>query len=927
MLRALRDSQLLRRQAFLEFDLKAMFAGERFADFALLYRLIQRSRLPHGDADSKSCLLEQYYQHTIEQGGRVRDKLREGVENAIGLLGNALLSRPANDPLLQSVESGTVTANRLYQEILRLIYRLLFLMVTEERNLLSPNSVYREYYSIARLRSLCERRLARNNHTDLWTGLQSTFRLFHSEQYGQVLDVPPLNGDLFDLNRTADLNFAVITNRAFLDALWCLSTYHEQPSSPPRHINYAALDVEELGSVYESLLDLQPIFGSENGKVSFRLVAGTERKTTGSYYTPPELVDELVKSALVPVLEDRLKQGRTAEEKAHKLLEITVCDPACGSGHFLLAAARRLARELAKIRGGEDEPSPAQYRTALRDTIAHCIYGVDKNPLAVELCRVALWLESHAAGKPLSFLDHRILCGDSLVGVLDLAALDKGIPDDAFKPVTGDDREVAKDAKKHNKLARERLSREQAFAFTPVADVAAMAAARRNLTDLPDDSPEVIRQKRALFDQFHSGSGYSKDKSAADFWTYAFFSDLTEANVAHGISTTEAVRAALEGGQPDVQLLASANVEADRLGFFHWPLEFPEVFARGGFDVLLCNPPWEMLQLEEQQFFAAKDLAIANAPNAAARKRMIQSLPRTNPILWRDYTQVMHDTDALRKYLREAGRYPLTSGGRGNSSSLFGESFTSLVGKGGRVGAVLPTGIATDDSNKRFFEWIVADHRLVSLIGFENEAFIFPAVHHAFRFCLLTLSGSPAVGISPEFMFFARHYDQLSDTRRRFSLTAGDLQQVNPNTRTCPVFRTLADAQLALRIYRTFPVLMEESDSGNTWGITFKQGLFNMSTDSHLFRTREPLEAEGYRLSGNRFVKAGGPVYYPLYEAKMVHAFDHRPGTFESVREHLPIALPPLSDAEKMDPAALSLPTIENFDYCEYCEYCEYVVF
>jgi len=213
---------------------------------------------------------------------------------------------------------------------------------------------------------------------------------------------------------------------------------------PWRRINYAALDVEELGSVYESLLEFQPVFSESEGKISFDLLTGTERKSTGSYYTPPELVNELIQSALVPVIKDRLKEAKTPAEEEQQLLSLTVCDPACGSGHFLLAAARRIGRELAQVRTGDEEPSPEHMRLAVRDVITHCIYGVDKNPLAVDLCKVALWLEGHTTSKPLTFLDHRIRCGDSLVGVFDLSVLKEGIPDEAFTAVTGDDKAVAR---------------------------------------------------------------------------------------------------------------------------------------------------------------------------------------------------------------------------------------------------------------------------------------------------------------------------------------------------------------------------------------------------------------------------------------------------------------------------------------------------
>lgn len=890
-LRLLRDSQLIRRQAYIEFNFETMFNGEHFADFALFFRLLHRSRLPHSDAKPDACLLEQWYQQTIEQGGRVREHLREGVEGAIPALANAVLRHPRNADVRQAVASGELKAQALYEELLRLVYRLLFLMVTEERNLLTANAVYRERYSISRLRRLCENRHGRNHHVDLWAGLQSTFRLFHTEDFGRVLDVPPLNGDLFDLTKTPHLNSATIANADFLNALWSLAMYREDRRAAPRRINYSALDVEELGSVYESLLDLQPVFTQEEGRPVFSLIKGTQRKTTGSYYTHPELVDELVQSALVPVMQERLSSARTPKEKEKALLEITVCDPASGSGHFLLAAARRLARELAQIRGGEEEPSPREYRLALRDVISHCIYGVDRNPLAVELCKVALWLESHAEGKPLSFLDHRILCGNSLIGVRDLAILKNGVPDDAYKPVTGDDKDVAKEIKKQNR--REGVGF-QMLDFSPAQDVTELTAARKELFDLPDDTPEQIRKKKAVFEQVRAGRKYTSDRLAADLWCAAFFVELTEKNLQDKvIPTTGAVLNALEP-RPPYGPMVGLVAEADyRVRFFHCQLEFPEVFERGGFDVILCNPPWEMLEIEDQAFFASRDLRIAAAQNTAARQRLINRLPQENPVLWREFQQAGHDMEATRRFLRYSGAYELTAIGRINSYSIFAERFTSLVRPEGRVGAVLPTGITTDDTTKEFFASLMESRRMVSFFALENEdMYYFPGIHHSFKYGLITIGGANVRTAEPVFTFLCRRVEETRKPERRFTLTDDDIRLLNPNTRTCAVFRTRADAELTKKLYRRVPVLINETAKKNEWGIWFRQGLFNMSSDSRLFLD----EAGSERL--------------PLYEAKMMHHFDHRYATYQgATRANINEgSLPQPSQEQKADPTFTVLP-------------------
>ncbi len=420
-LRLLRESTFVRRQSYVEFDLQGMLEEQRFADFAALYRLLHRTRLPRGLVDARDCLLEKYYAHSVEQGGRVREHLRDGVEQCLTLLGNGFLRHPANDELRRRVApdcpgNERITAIELYRQLLRLVYRFLFLLVSEDRGLLSPDPVYREYYGVARLRRLLESRVAYTDHDDLWQSLRALWKVFSDERLAAFLQLAPLNGELFSPQA---LDAYTLTNRDLLDAFWRLAWYRESSSTPPRRVNYAALDVEELGSVYESLLEFHPhLSGSPNAPAFDLVLEGGERRSTGSHYTPPELVAPLIRHALEPVLEERLHSGSTAEQKISAILSMRVCDLACGSGHFLLAAARRLGKELARLRTGEDEPAPERVREAVREAIAHCIYGVDKNPLAVELCRVALWLESYAEGKPLTFLDHRVRCGDSLVGVL-----------------------------------------------------------------------------------------------------------------------------------------------------------------------------------------------------------------------------------------------------------------------------------------------------------------------------------------------------------------------------------------------------------------------------------------------------------------------------------------------------------------------------
>ncbi|NPV48386.1 MAG: DUF559 domain-containing protein [Armatimonadetes bacterium] len=1066
-LRLLRDSSYFTRPSYIEFDLRQMLEGERLDEFFLFYRLVHRTRLPRNAEDGPNCLLEKYHQLGIEQGGRIRDGLRNAVEQAIVTFANGFLAHPRNEQLREDLRSGSISATDFYQQLLYLIYRLLFLMVAEERGLLSGGDgghhSAREYFTVQRLRALADEPLsAPERFSDLYLNLRALFYSLCNEEFAAALGLPPLNGELFDCARTSALSDAYLNNRDLLTAMHTLSWFVPRDQRVPTRVNYRHLDVEELGSVYESLLDLQPIVEEHGGRLNFRFGSGTERKTTGSYYTRPELVQELIKSALVPVIEDRLasppapspqcgegmprgsgagvrpkvepvpgyvydlarklrKEGTDSENllwqclrdrqlaghKFHRqhplgryiadfycaearlvveldgaphreqrqaeydqlrdeeiakrgltvlriqsadvqrdpqsvlntiarhltpsspsspsppsgegaggevdpreaaLLGLKVCDPACGSGHFLLAAARRIGTELAKVRTGEEAPAPDAVREAVRDVITHCIYGVDKNPLAVDLCKVALWIEGHSGGKPLTFLDHRIRCGDSLVGVFDLKVLEEGIPDAAFDPVSGDDRKLASAIKKRNKKER---TGQHGFAFDTAAEVHDLVEERRELETLHDDTPEDIHRKRAAWERLQRDGGpLWRERMACHLWTAAFFSELTkEAQDGQRIPTTGDLRRFLQDPNAvDARLRGHAWALGVRNRFFHWPIEFPEVFAphprpsdapsplvergsggevTGGFDCILSNPPWEMIQLEEQEFFATRDPEIAKAPNKAARERLIQRLAQKEPALLRHFRTELHAADALSKYLRQGPRFALTGRGRINTYAVFAELCRRALGPQGRAGIIVPTGIATDDTTKEFFRDLMATGSLARVIGFENEAFIFPAVHHAFKFCALAAAGRGLAEGEADFVFFCRYFPQVQDQRRHFRLSAADIRLLNPNTGTCPVFRTRADAELTKAIYRRVPVLVNEATGQDPWGVTLRQGLFNMSSDSGLFAT------------------APGPGLVPLYEAKMIWHYDHRYGTYEgATRAQLNAGtLPRLSDEQRQDPA------------------------
>jgi len=477
-LRLLRDSSKISRPVYIEYDLQQILEQERFNEFALFFRLVHYTRLPKHKDDSSDCFIEKYYTEAVNTGGRVRDKLREGVEEALKILGNGFISHHNNTWLREAILNGEIKDIEYYRQLLRLVYRLLFLMVSEERNLVGPNDpekehIYYNYYSVNRLRELSHTFIPGiSKPSDLWNNLLITFKLYSEEKIGEKLSISPLNGDLFGSNAIPFFEKCHINNSDLLKAIKQISQYEE--NHVLRRINYLSLDVEELGSVYESLLDYHPLIqGPDDNNIQFQLVFGSERKTTGSYYTNHDLVHELIKSALVPLINKITEKKIPDNEKIKELLNLKICDPAAGSGHFLLAAARRVAEEIAKIRSGEDYPTSSEFNAAKREVIQRCLYGVDLNPLAVDLCKLALWLEGHQKGKPLSFLDHRIKNGNSLIGAFSYEQIKKGIPDEAFNHVTGDDREVAKYFKKRNK--EERKGQLSLFASQAAADITTLS--------------------------------------------------------------------------------------------------------------------------------------------------------------------------------------------------------------------------------------------------------------------------------------------------------------------------------------------------------------------------------------------------------------------------------------------------------------------
>jgi len=909
LLRLLRDYHHTFTKGYVEFDLEAILETRNYGDFRALYRLCHASRfVPQGEGNEALLPLEQFYKDSIAAGIKVGEDLRGQVRQAIETLGNGFL----DGDLIHRLQQDDALCRDYYGEILHVIYRVLFLLFAEQRGMMpGRDSLYAEAYSIARLRARAEGDIPReDDFADLWHGLQVTFRMVRE-------GVPELNvfgydGMLFDDDQTPLLNGRAVHNSDLLRAIRALTLIERERVL--QRISYADLGVEELGSIYESLLDFTPrvttgpedIDGREVPANTFFLdPRGSERKTTGSYYTHPSLVNELIKSALLPVARDRLEaaglpvieedaigeataglltdyaglsdEQRAAGEKA--LLAIKVCDPAVGSGHFLVKANNALGAELACLRTGDEYPAEAEVQAAKRDVLARCIYAVDVNPMAVELCKVSLWINASVADRPLSFLDHHIKCGDSLIGATpELMA--EGIPYQAFdQKIVGNNRKTANAIRKRN---REEQAGQLPLGWrVTVIETAEDLERWRRLSQLAEEKPQAARERYA---EYITATERQRRKLEADFWTAAFFWPLPK-GVGWAPTHGEFIRLRAEGPEAlPPEALAQVEALAERYRFFHWHLEFPDVFAddgAGGFDVVLGNPPWERIKLQEKEFFAAKAPEIANARTAAERRRLIRNLPNTNPALHAAYTTALRESEATSHFLRDSGRFPLTSGGDINTYAVFAGLAHQLISLGGRAGIIVQSGIATNDTYKHFFENLLASRQLVSFYDFLESRDYFPGTDSREPFCLITM-GSADAGENgkAECVFNLLQLDELSDSSRRVELGFEEVALFNPNTRTIPKFQTSRDATLARKLYQVAPIIINERTGMNPWRLQLST-MFHMTNDSHLFHSREALETEGFVIRGNRFYAANSKVYLPLYEAKMMHQYDHRFATYE----------------------------------------------
>lgn len=882
-LRILRDNSSLTRQAYVEFDLESMMEGEVYSDFTLLWLLCHQSRV-EGEKPEQ-CWLEKWSKSAAEQGVRALDNLRKGVEEAIATLGRGFLAYRTNNTLKAKLRSGELDKQDYYRQLLRVVYRLLFLFVAEDRELLlDPKAVpnaktrFRQYYSTQRLRSLALK-LRGTPHPDLWQGLRLVMHGLGQRDGISGLGVPALGSFLWSDDACPDLGQADISNADLLTAIRDLAII--EVGGRRRVVDFKNLRSEELGSVYEALLELHPDLNPEAATFELRTAGGSERKTTGSYYTHERLVQCVLDSALDPVVKEALKDKKSPKDAEAAILKLKVCDPASGSGHFLIAAAHRLAKHLATIRTGDEEPSPQEIQRAMRDVVGRCLYGVDINPMSVELCKIALWLEAIEPGKPLSFLDPHIQCGNSLIGATP-ALINKGIPDDVFDPVEGDDKAICSEFralnKNEHKLAMDTLFD---FAGEPWKKMGNLAVDLHEMEQIPDDTFQGVLYRQQHYEHLVKSQEYRFGQLLCDAWCAAFVWKKTK-ELPYLI--TEQVFRKIEQNPNEI---CNSWVEneiqklANHYRFFHWHLAFPDVFRIpsnkeqpdntktgliGGFDFMFGNPPWDALSPDLKEFFSAYDPAVRSQDKEGQALTVNNLLE--DPVIsakWKDYRR---DLYASAHFLKNSGRFTLYAPGnlgKGdfNVFRMFVELSIDMIRSGGWASQVVPDGLYSGANSMAIRKTLFEYMSLSKLFGFENCCGVwFPEIHRSQKFCIYSACRKDA---SKQFdaSFNIQNEQDLSDSvsGHALSIPVTMIIELSPEALAIPEMKNQFEIDIMKKMYSRWPKFGDESAAPP---IRQYMREIDMGNDRELFTEEQ--------------------IGLPVYEGRMVWHFDHRAKGYRSGR-------------------------------------------
>ena len=953
-----------RSEEFLEIDLAAalkvkgveqsLFSDNADHVLKVFYCIFNRSAFLPQTWDART-----FHAYALNEARLYEERVSEDLgkkvfEYIFPQIANALA---ANDEKADLKDSNYL--DELREATLVLLYRLLFIFYAEDRNLLPVKDIRYDDYALRTIREdIAKRRDANDalsqSASKYWQHLNDLFRIISKGDAS--IGMPAYNGGLFEESRAPILSRARLSDAIFAPLLDDLSRslLGKQTDLFRSYINYRDLSVQHLGGIYERLLEYSLVV--ENKKILAR-PASFARKTSGSYYTHDGLVQLVIKEAVGPQITERLAQfeakvtawknkkeikpedWKTLEklDPASAILDLKICDPAMGSGHFLVTLVDYLADHILEIMAqtellvaaqtwAQDIANPYvsplvgrvkeirsriltaahKERWAVSDAqlddkhivrrmiLKRVVYGVDKNPMAVELAKVALWLHTFTVGAPLSFLDHHLRCGDSLFG----GKTDQIKSD--FKSKQGNkNTNSLGEMFYQNDLARLDSARTLMDAIGNLTDID-IAEAHHSKAMMDEAEAGLLPLKRTLdFLQAKKWATKAEQKDYEETWAGLLAQEYGE-NLIDSVGFLAKKTIKLPEGRHKKahENLQQALTRADSEHFLHWELAFPTVWAEGngGFDAIIGNPPWDRMKLQEVEWFAERKPEIAKATKAADRKKLIQDLQKNADPLWLEYNQASENAEIASKVARNCGDYPLLSGGDINLYSLFVERASHMVKATGIVGLITPSGIAADLGASAFFRTLSETGRLSALFDFENKKVFFPDVHSSFKFCALVFGGKKRTFSESRCAFYLHNIAELNDPARILHLSAADFAAVNPNTGAAPIFRTARDAKITTAIYQRQPVLhlLPSPASGRgaggegkkVWPVRYAT-MFHMTNDSALFLNAKQLENEGwYPIGANRW-KKGEAEAVPLYEGKMVQMYDHRAASVVVNEENL----------------------------------------
>jgi type I restriction-modification system DNA methylase subunit len=589
------NKQGIRQDQYIEFNLSDIIRNENrdkaanFRLFVFLFRRQAFERQPKTDA-----LLDQVLDESFRNAEQLQSDLKTKVYKAFEIVAEGY--RSYNRLSLTSVEQ----IHDLKEASLIFLYRILFLLFGESRLILPVRPITKAYYALS-LENLIENQIDKElnplpSRTRYWDALQALFELIHGQEadgspsrlLGDV-GLPVYNGGLFDPQKYPNIARWKLGDKAIKDVLDLLTKTGKKSKVDevkPVRVSYRDLGVQHLGNIYEGILE-NHITLNESGVIEI-VTDKKERKATGSYYTPDYIVDYIVRETLAPLLPEgsaqkpnKKKSASSEESSEEKLLGIKVLDPAMGSGHFLVGAIDFLAEKLAEIAHPEGLYTEAELQECRRRVAERCIYGVDLNPMAVELAKLSIWLHTISNNKPLTFLDNHIKCGNALIGAR-ISDLDS-LPKKGKKLQGSADNQTGLFPK--NKLEQE------------VTQWLAEGRIFKGTSNNIDEVKAKEKLERELDDR------RSKYRHLADLWTASYFLDASQQDISilfHKLSEAIVVNAD-EAPLPKSELLDDALRIAKEKYFFHWELEFSEIFfdkhgrrddEEAGFDAVIGNPPY-----------------------------------------------------------------------------------------------------------------------------------------------------------------------------------------------------------------------------------------------------------------------------------------------------------------------------------------------